>query len=332
MSETAEKTIVQAEQTMSERFMHKVLAEFNSGVGDVALTDFQKRLAQNYFIAIDAALKTAEENRLSKNKWQKDANKHENTPVTWANVNMALLARNVVAYARVGLDPSQKNHINLIPFKDNGSGKYNIVFIEGYRGLELKAKKYGLDVPDAVIVELVYSNDFFLPIKKDRNNKVESYEFQVKNAFDRGAIVGGFYYHIYSDKPEKNRLTVMTLKDIEKRKPPYASAEFWGGEKDVWENGKKTGKKKIEGWLDQMCLKTIYRAAYNGITIDSQKIDDDYLKLSQMERTINESKVAAEIAANANAEALDIESEVISEDIEDNGEVSKKEANYDPGF
>ena len=54
------------------------------------------------------------------------------------------------------------------------------------------------------------------------------------NEFARGDIVGGFYYHIYQDKPEKNKLVVMPLKEILKRKPQYASAEFWGGEKDSY--------------------------------------------------------------------------------------------------
>jgi recombination protein RecT len=181
-------------------------------------------------------------------------------PVTWENVNMESLARSVVAYARIGLDPAQKNHINMIPYKNNTTGKYDIGFIEGYRGIELKAMKYGLDVPDAVIVELVYTNDKFKPIKKSLNNPYESYEFEIVDAFDRGEIKGGFYYHIYSKYPEKNKLVIMTLKDIEKRKPKYASSEFWGGEKDVWKDGKKVGTEQVEGWFEKMCYKTIYRA------------------------------------------------------------------------
>jgi len=38
-------------------------------------------------------------------------------PVVWENVDMQELARDVVTYARIGLDPSQKNHINPIPTK-----------------------------------------------------------------------------------------------------------------------------------------------------------------------------------------------------------------------
>jgi len=304
------------EPSMSERFMNKVVSEFSTGVGEVALTEFQKRLAQNYFIAIDAALKTAEEKRLKKSDRYRDA-----VPVIWANVNMEQLARAVVSAARIGLDPAQCNHVSMMPFKNNALAKYDIVFIEGYRGKEMKAKKYGLDVPDHVIVELVYSSDKFKSFKRDRNNKYETYEFEVTNDFDRGNIVGGFYYHLYIDKPEKNKLVVFTIKDIEKRKPSYAAPEFWGGEKDVWKDGRKTGEKqKVDGWYEKMCWKTIYRAAYQDITIDSQKIDDDYMRLKAMEETMAEAKAAQEIAENANSEVIDIEGEVTEDQEEEPGQ------------
>ena len=160
--------VAKVESTLSERFMNKVISEFTSGVGEIKLTESQKRLAQNYFIAIDASLKMAEEKRKKKTRGQ------DPLPVTWANVDMEQLARDVVSAARIGLDPAQKNHISMMPFKNNALSKYSIVFIDGYRGIELKAKKYGLDVPDHVIVELVYSNDRFKSIKKDRNNRYES--------------------------------------------------------------------------------------------------------------------------------------------------------------
>jgi recombination protein RecT len=210
--------------------------------------------------------------------------------------------------------------------------KYDIGFVDGYRGIELKAKKYGLDIPDSVTVELVYQNDKFKEIKKDRNNPVESYEFEIVNSFDRGEIVGGFYYHSFTGAPEKNKLVVFNLKDILKRKPKYASVEFWGGEKDKWENGKKVGKETVEGWYDQMCYKTIYRAAFGDITIDSQKIDDDYLHLKQMEHNLDEAKVDAEIAENANTETIDITGTVRDDDEPVDPEVEQPTGTDGPGF
>jgi recombination protein RecT len=310
----SEQELVKKETTMSERFMNKIILEFNSGVGDLALTTFQKRLAQNCFIVLDSALRAAEEKRLKK------ANKQDPLPVTWPNVNMEKLSRDVVAVARIGLDPAQKNHINMIPFKNNALGKYDIGFVEGYRGMELKATKYGLDVPDHVVVEVVYSTDKFKSIKKDFKNKFEHYEFEIVNDFNRGTIVGGFYYHMFVDHPEKNKVVTLSLKDIEKRKPQYASVEFWGGEKDVWENGKKTGKETVDGWFEKMVEKTIRRAAYGDITIDSQKIDDDYLMLKQSESSLTEAEALEEINANANGTPIDIEHSVASDEPKDETE------------
>jgi recombination protein RecT len=302
-----DKAVVKADVPVSVKFMNKVVSEFSSGVSEIALTNFQKRLAQNYFIALDSSLKMAEEKRLKKSEKYRDA-----LPVTWANVDMTELAQSVIAAARIGWDPSQDNHVSLIPFKKNALNKYGITFMPGYRGIELKAKKYGLDIPDHVVVELVCFNDKFKSFKKDRNNKFETYEFEIVNDFDRGTIVGGFYYHVYVDNPEKNKLVVFTVKDIEKRKPSYAAPEFWGGEKDVWKNGQKVGKEHTDGWYEKMCYKTVYRAAYKDITIDSQKIDDDYMRLKQTEQSFAEA--TQEIAEKANREIIDITADAMVTD------------------
>jgi RecT family. len=304
----ATQQIAKQEEPISVRFTNRVIAEFTGGVGEVALSDFQRRLAQNYFIAADAALKNAEAARMRKSEKYRDP-----VPVTWANVNMESLAQAVVAAARIGLDPLQKNHVSLVPFKNNHTGKYELAFIEGYRGLELKAEKYALDMPTAVVVELVYSNDHFRVIKGDYRSPGDGYEFEITNPFDRGELRGGFYFHYYENNPRKNKLVVMPLKEILKRKPAHAAPEFWGGEKDVWENGRKVGTQKIEGWFEKMCWKTVFRAAYNDLTIDSEKIDADYRRLKQLEQDYEATVVAEEIAANANREPIDVDFEVKSD-------------------
>ncbi len=277
-----ETELKKVEPTYSEKFSNKVISEFTGSVGNIALTAFQKRLIQNYFISIDQALKIAEERRLKKKEEYRDT-----VAVTWQNVNMESLALNVVACAKIGFDPALPNHINMVPYKNNKTGKYDIGFVEGYRGKELKAKKYGYDMPSHIIVELVYAKDKFTPIKKDLENKIETYKFKVsEDPFDRGEIVGGFYYHMFSDDPEKNKLMFFNLAEIEKRKPEYASAEFWGGEKDKWVDGKKSGKEKIEGWFAEMCWKTVYRMAYNAVTIDSEKIDENLMRMIENEKSI----------------------------------------------
>lgn len=300
---TKSKEVAIPKLSYSERFTNMVIQEFSSNAGEIELTSFQKKLCQNYFIVLDATLKEAESKRMNKSEQYR-----EPLAYTWENVNMQKLATNVIAYSSVGLDPMQPNHINLIPYKNSSTNKYDFGFIIGYKGSEIKAVKYGLDVPDVVTVELVRANDTFKENKKDANNKYESYVFGIKNSFDRGEIIGGFYFHSFSGNPEKNKIKTFTLADIEKRKPKNASAEFWGGEKDEWNNGQRTGNKiQVEGWFEEMAYKTIYRAAYNSITIDSQKIDEHYLAIIEKERDFVSEKVKTEIAENANKEPLDID-------------------------
>ena len=269
------------------RFTNMVLSEFGDGVGEVALTKFQQRLVQNYFVAIDIMLADTEQKR------KKNAKKKDEPPVTWENVDEKKLAVDVVAAARIGYDPAQPNHINLMAFKVGAWKKYKILFMPGYRGIELKAKKYGLDIPDVVTIELVYSKDEFKVWKKDREHKVEDYKFDIGDPFERGELKGGFYYHEYLEKPTQNKIVFMSVADIEKRKPEYASTQFWGK----------------AGWYEKMCYKTIYRAAFNDMTIDSQKIDHDFMALSQTESEFaiaSEEYIEGQIVENANDKRLDV--------------------------
>ena len=282
--------------TPSERFTAAIEKEFSSNAGELNLTSFQRKLCQNYFIKIDTNLKALEIKRLQKSEQYRDP-----TPFTWEYVNLPKLANDVISFSSVGLDPAQPNHINIIPYKNNALGKYDMTFIIGYKGSEIKAKKYGLEIPDDIIVELVYANDKFKQFKKDINNRVETYSFEIIEDFNRGEIVGGFYYHRFFNQPEKNKIRVFSKADIDKRRPEHGSPEFWGGEKDEYVGGKKTGKKvEVEGWYDEMAYKTIYRAAYNSITIDSEKIDQNYLNVIKRENDRIPNEIAKEIKENAN--------------------------------
>lgn len=295
---------------MSEKFTNKVLQEFGSNIaGAIQVTDYQRQLIQGYFISIDRALKVAEENRLRKNQNNND-HKYDNTlPVTWGNVNLNDLALDVVHYARMGLDMMQDNHLFPIPYKNNKTSKYDVTLMPGYNGIQYIAEKYAVEKPIAVTVELVYSTDSFKPVKKNKDNKVEGYEFEINNAFDRGTVVGGFAYIEYAD-PVKNRLIIMTMKDIEKRKPEYASAEFWGGKVKKWEGGKQV-EVESEGWLEEMCLKTIKREVYSAKNIprDPKKIDDNYQYMRMREARFADLEAQAEIDGHANAIIIDTTAE-----------------------
>jgi recombination protein RecT len=287
VEETTVTTNEQPKLSATERFTSKVLTEYQAMSGnELELTNAQRRLISNYFLKLDSVLTDSETKRMKKPEQFRDA-----LVFSWGNINMNKLAQDVVAFSSIGLDPQEANHIFLIPYKNNTTNKYDITFMMGYRGIEIKAKKYGLETPDSVICELVYSTDKFKSIKKSFSNPIENYEFEITNEFNRGEIVGGFYYHIYKSNPEKNKLKVYSSKDIEKRKPDYASAEFWGGEKDNWENGKKVGKVETDGWRTEMYYKTLLRAAYNDITIDSMKIDEHYQTILQSENESSSNRI-----------------------------------------
>lgn len=324
------------ESSPSERFTQAVIKEFPTGMNKevVELTSFQRKLIQNYFIKLDGVLKEAETKRLAKSEQYRDP-----LAFNWNNVNMHKLALDVVAYSSIGLDPLQKNHISPIPYKNKKTNKYDITLMEGFNGLELKARKYGYEVPDDVIFELKYSTDHFKSLKKNISNKVEGYEFSIEDDFNRGELEGGFYYMIYNENPEKNKLVVMNRQQIEKRKPQYASAEFWGGEKDEWKNGQKTGQKeKVEGWEEEMFLKTLKRHCWNSINIDSQKIDEHLSRVIENEAQGNDRAVVEEIEANANTKEIgfeDVEETQAIEQIEEADAMPagfEDEEKQEPGF
>lgn len=300
----------------SEAFTNKVLKEFGSNVaGNIQVTDYQRQLIQGYFIATDRALKMAEEKRVSKNENNKDHKWDNPDPINWNTVDLNALALDVVHYARMGLDMMQDNHLSAIPFKDNnrlsrtGTKMYVVNLMPGYNGIQYIAEKYALEKPVSVTVELVYSTDTFKPLKKNRENRVESYDFEINNAFDRGEIVGGFGYIEYTE-PTKNKLIIMTIKDILKRKPDKASGEFWGGKKTAWEKGQKV-EVETEGWFEEMCLKTVKREVYSAKNMprDPKKIDDAYEYMRMQEIRLAQMETQEVIDAEANQVVIDTEAQ-----------------------
>lgn len=296
------------QKSHGERFTEMVVAQLTGLAPGAQISEFQKRLAQNYFIKLDNTLKDLEKKRMGKTEQYREA-----IPYTWQYVNTQKFALDVVAYSMVGLDPMQPNHINLIPYANNSSGVYDIGCIPGYRGIEIKARKYGLEVPDEVIVELVYSTDKFRQIKKDKDNPIEAYEFEVVNDFNRGDIIGGFYYYKFFQTPERNRIRVMNMADINKRRPKHGGSDFWGGEKDKWVTNQQGQREKvketIEGWFPEMVFKTLYRAAYNSITIDSNKIDEAFRHMLLLEAELRDDTIQKEIDENANKMSMTLTDE-----------------------
>lgn len=315
--------------TASERFTGMVIKEFEGNVGTLELNEYQKQLIRNYFIAIDNALKNAETSR-SYNK--KKANE---PPIIWENVNMNKLAVDVVQNAKMGLDMSVANHLHVVPFKNGKTNKYDLTLMPGYEGLKYIASNFALYKVADIKVELVHENDVFQPTYK---NNIEGYDFKITNPFARGNVIGGFGYIRYENEIH-NKLVVMSVEELLKRKPATASAEFWGGEKDTWENGKPVGKETIEGWTNEMLYKTMVRATCKKVTVDPKKVNESYIYV--MESNDNyyienqENKVNQEIEGNANKEVIDIETGEI-QDIEDNASAEaiemKPTTNERPSF
>lgn len=317
---TEETQLQERKPTASERFTNMVVNEFQGNIGGLNLNNYQKQLIRNYFIGIDNALKIAETNRSYSKK------KANDPPVTWDNVNMNKLAVDVVQNAKMGLDMSIANHLHVVPFKNGKTNKYDLTLMPGYEGLKYIAANLALYKVSDIKVELVYENDIFQPTYK---NNIEGYEFKITNPFARGNVIGGFGYIRYENEIH-NKLVVMSIEELLKRKPSTASVEFWGGPKDKWEDGKKVGTENVEGWTNEMLYKTMVRATCKKITVDPKKVNDSYIYVMESKENYyidnQEEKVQEEIDENANKSLIDIETGEI-QDTEyastENNEVSK---------
>jgi len=320
----AKNEVVEQKQTQlteSEKFQSFVIREFGSQVSGInEVSDYQKKLIQGYFIGIDRALKVADENRIAKNSKCTQASYKNDLPITWNTVDLGQLALDVKHYSKMGLDMMQTNHLVAIPYKQKDGKHYSVTFIKGYNGIKYVADKYALHPHKNVITELVYKNDIFKPIKKSASNNVENYEFEIVNPFDRGECVGGFGY-IVCDDPTMNKLIILDLAGILKRKPKYAAAEFWGGKAKGYENGKQVDI-ETDGWKDEMYKKTLERYVYGEkhIEIDPEKVDEDFIYMKQAENRYMEIESMAEIEENANSEEF-----VIDEPVKNNSTEKEKE-------
>lgn len=295
-----ENKIQKQELTASERFTGIVMREFEGNVGELNLNDYQRQLIRNYFIGIDNALKNAEASR------QLSTKKKDDPTVTWNNVNMNKLATDVVQNAKLGLDMSIANHLHVVPYKNSKTGQYDLNLMAGYEGLKYIATQFSLYKIADIKVELVHENDSFQPVYK---NNIEGYEFKITNPFTRGNVIGGFGYIRYENEIH-NKLIVMTVEELLKRRPSTASAEFWGGEKDKWENGKKVGKEQVEGWTDEMLYKTMVRATCKKVTVDPKKVNNSYIYVIDSNESYyidsKEELIEQQIENNANKELIDI--------------------------
>lgn len=214
----------------------------------------------------------------------------DNKELKWSNIDYSKLRKAVYVNAHLGLDMWQENMLSIVPFYNKTTQKYELSLMRGYNGIKYLAEKYSKDKIVNITTELIYEKDKFVAVKKDINNEKESYIFEVTDIFNRGAVVGGFGYIEYEDS-RRNKLILMTRAEMDKRKPKYASAEFWGGDKPIYENRQKTDKvEHIEGWKDEMYLKTLIRYVCNqrNIPLDPAKIGDLFVEAERLELEVKE--------------------------------------------
>lgn len=299
---TAQQTQLTPKETQvsqSERFTNMVMAQYST-TGVYNPTEREKQLIRNYFICIDQMLAKTEAERQRKNANNRDHNYDNTLPYVWNTVDLPQLAQDLAHYARVGLDMMEDNTLFPIPYKNNKGNMYSITLMEGYNGIRYQAEKYALDPFKSVTVEVIYENDIFRMVKKDSNNPVEGYAFEIPSPFSRGKPVGVFGYIEYDDAT-KNKLVVFSEADVMKRKPKYASPEFWGGDKTVYENGKQV-KTHLDGWLPEMFEKTMKREIYGSKRIprDPDKIDESYQYIRQREQQYEDLVIEAEVHENGN--------------------------------
>jgi recombination protein RecT len=167
----------------------------------------------------------------------------------WSQVKLADYVSKAIAYSNIEIDPLSKNMLSFIFF---GS---DIVFVQDVRCVEMLARKYGVNCPENITIELIYSNDKFSLIKKDLSNSKDGYLFQITSPLDRGEICGGIALSEYKN-PIYNKVRFLGMKDIAKRTSTTTS--FW------------------RDWKENMCEKTIGKYAWSFVALDTTKLAEFY--------------------------------------------------------
>lgn len=282
MAKNETKELQKQEASYSQRFTQAVVKEFGAQVGGtMELTEYQERLAQHLFIAIDAALKSHETKRAKENK--------DGLPVVWANIDMDKLALDSMHRVELGLDALIPNHVHVIPYMNTRKKKYDLDLRIGYVGKDYYRRTVALDEPVDIIYELVYEKDSFKPVKKSMTNEIESYEFDIPEPFSRGKVIGGFGYIVYSDS-RKNKLVIVTKADFDKSRKHAKSKTFW------------------EGHEREMQYKTLVHRTTEKLNIDPEKVNAAFMRVEIDEEMENAEREAEE---NANREIITEDGEIV---------------------
>ena len=234
--------LVTQEATPSLRLTQMVERQYSTEVGHLDMSDHERQLLQHLFIKCDSAFIEANA------KQGKDQ-----LPIVWKNINMTKLAIDAVHRIRLGLDALIPGHVFPIAYFNKDTKQYDIDLRIGYKGEAYYIRKASMRPIKDIRVELVFSTDEFIVYKKGLSSKVEGYDFNIKQPFDRGDLVGGFAYLEYEDDSE-NVLIVLSKKSFDKYRSLAKSATFWNQ------------------WYEEMCYKTLVHRISDKVTIDPLKI------------------------------------------------------------
>ncbi len=240
-------------QLYSSNFMEKMQNEFSSLVGeDVEFSSYQKVLARNMFIKITNQLSILEADRAIKNP--------NKLPYVWKNINLEKLYSESIHRVNLGLDAMLPNMISPIPYWNSKMKCYDLNLQIGYKGQEYLGKRFSIEQPKDIRYELIYDTDEFQVIKKDIENKIESYKLKIKNPFNRGNIIGGVGLIEY-DNEEKNKVVIVP------------ESEFIR-----WDQGTFWKNNPID-----MRYKTLVKRTVSKLSLDPKKIENLALSYSSIQ-------------------------------------------------
>lgn len=268
-----ETTLVQREQTPSERFTTSAINQYLSDVGRSEISDYERTLIQHIFIRVDMAIA--------------DYNVKASNPISWKNINMKKLAIDAVNRVKLGLDALIPGHLYAILYRNGKQeGLFDVDLRIGYKGEEyytIMGSMFGLK---HIYKRLVYAGEKLIVYPKGRNNPVESYELKLTDdPFNKGELLGGFAYLEYEDE-ELNELVILSKADIEKRHAVARSQDFWGK------------------WYDEMAYKTIIHAAAKKVTLDPTKVNATAIATADAESEVEYPDMA--VMQNANVTPIEL--------------------------
>lgn len=282
------------EKTHGEVFLEKIQAQFVAQMGEpTAWTSLQRTLAQHLFVKMDLAFRDHEIKRAS------NPRKKNDPPITWKNVNMLDLANDAAKIVRWELDAEIPNHVNVMPYLNGRTKQYDIGLTLGYEGVRHVHVKFTRVPPLKVSFNLVHDDDTF---DIDYSAGWPQPIFRRGNYFKPGEVVGGFG-HIEFENPRRNIVVPVEYREFEKAKKASKNVDFWGGEKDEWANGERTGRKiQVEGFEKEMQFKTVVlRVCRKHLPLDPEKINvAEVHAFTEAEMDYIEGEVQEEIEANAN--------------------------------